>query len=243
MSDERRIRKLNTKKKFVADGVFNAELNSFLTKVLGSEGYAGIEVRATSVTTEIRIRCAKHDELMEKGARRVREIKSLIEKRYNFNDEDNKVELTIRQLTYDRALCAAANVENLKFKLLSGNPARMAVNNVMGGVMRRNAIGCEIIVSGKVRGQRAKAQKYSAGYQISTGQPKLEFIDTAVRHVNMRQGVLGLKVKIMMSLEKKVGTQTIVMPDYIKIHEPKDENLNIVPGVQFAQQRRDETAQ
>jgi len=203
MSDERRVKKLNTKKKFVADGVFNAELNAFLTRVLGMEGYAGIEVRATSVSTEIRIRAAKHDELMEKGARRVREIKSLIEKRYNFNDEDNKVELTIRPLQYDRALCAAANAENLKFKLLSGTPVRMAVNNIMGNVMRRNAVGCEVIVSGKVRGQRAKAQKYSSGYQISTGQPKKEFIDVAVRHINMRQGVLGVKVKIMMSLEEK----------------------------------------
>ena len=237
MSDERRVKKLNTKKKFVADGVFNAELNAFLTRVLGMEGYAGIEVRATSVSTEIRIRAAKHDELMEKGARRVREIKSLIEKRYNFNDEDNKVELTIRPLQYDRALCAAANVENLKFKLLSGNPVRMAVNNIMGNVMRRNAVGCEVIVSGKVRGQRAKAQKYTSGYQISTGQPKKEFIDVAIRHVNMRQGVLGLKVKIMMSLERKVGKDTKVMPDFIKIHEPKDDDRDIVPGVLFAQQR------
>ena len=187
MSEEqRRTKKINTKKKFVADGVFNAELNAFLTKVLGMEGYAGIEIRATSVSTEIRIRVAKHDDLKEHGARRVREIKSLIEKRYNFNDEDNKVELTLRPLEYDRALCAAANVENLKYKLLSGNPARMAVNNIMGGVMRRNAVGCEILVSGKVRGQRAKAQKYTSGYQISTGQPKKDFIDVAVRHVNMR---------------------------------------------------------
>jgi small subunit ribosomal protein S3e len=231
MSDEKRVRKLNTKKKFVADGVFNAELNAFLTRVLGMEGYAGIEIRATSVATEIRIRVAKHDELKDKGARRIREIKSLIEKRYNFNDEDNKVELTIRPLEYDRALDVCANAENLKFKLLSGNPVRMAVNNIMGGVMRRGAIGCEILVSGKIRGQRAKAQKYSAGYQISTGQPKLDFIDVAVRHVNMRQGVLGIKVKIMMSLEKKVGRVTMVMPDYIKIHEPKEDDNNIVPGV------------
>merc|ERR1711934_626636 len=166
--------------------------------------------------------------------RRVREIKSLIEKRYNFNDDDNKVELTLRPLDYDRALCAAANVENLKYKLVSGNPCRMAVNNIMGGVMRRNAVGCEIIVSGKVRGQRAKAMKYVQGYQISTGQPKKDFIDVAVRHVNMRQGVLGLKVKIMMSLERQVGKTTKVMPDFIKIHEPKEDNQDIVPGVQFA---------
>jgi small subunit ribosomal protein S3e len=220
-----RVKRLNTKKKFVADGVFNAELNAFLGKVLGMEGYAGLEIRATSVSTEIRVKVAKHDELKDKGARRVREIKSLIEKRYNFNDEDNKVELTMRPLEYDRALCAAANAENLKYKLLSGTPVRMAVNNVLGGIMRRNAVGAEIIVSGKIRGQRAKAQKYNSGYQISTGQPKKEFIDEAVRHVNMRAGVLGVKVKIMMSVERKVGGVTKVFPDYIKIHEPKDDGL------------------
>lgn len=120
MSDERRVKKLNTKKKFVADGVFNAELNSFLTKVLGQQGYAGIEVRATSVSTEIRVKVVNHKDLMEDGARRVREIKSLIEKRYNFNEVDNKVELTIRSLEEhkDQALCAAANVEHLKNNLL-----------------------------------------------------------------------------------------------------------------------------
>jgi len=137
---------------------------------------------------------------MKEGARRIREIKSVIEKRYNFNDEDNKVEVTIKAPEYDRAFDASANAEALKIKLLTGNPVRMAVNNILNNVMRRGAVGCTIIVGGKVRGQRAKAQKYTSGYLISTGQPKFEFVDTAMRHVNMRQGVLGLKVKIMMSL-------------------------------------------
>ena len=233
MSEEPRVRKLNTKKKFVADGVFNAELNAFLTKVLDKEGYAGIEVRATSLSTEIRVKAAKHDELLESGARRVREIKSLIEKRYNFNDEGNKLEIFIKPPEMDKSLSASANVEVLKYKLLNGTPVRNAVNNVLGTIMRRNAVGCMIIVGGKVRGQRAKAQKYMSGYLISTGQPKKEFVDTAVRHVNMRQGVLGLKVSVMASVERKVGKDTKVMPDYYKIIEPKndDEIKNIVPAV------------
>ena len=234
MSDERRVKKLNTKKKFVADGVFNAELNAFLAKVLGQVGYAGIEVRATSVSTEVRIRVVNHKDLMEDGARRVREIKSLIEKRYNFNDEDNKVELTIRPLEdpRDQALCAAANVEHLKNSLLQGKPVRMAVNGVMNSVMRKNAIGVLVLVSGKVRGQRAKAQKYTSGYLISTGQPKKEFIDTAIRHVHMRQGVLGLKVQIMADVKKKLPNGTIkLMPDFIEIHDPKDDGQVIEPKV------------
>jgi small subunit ribosomal protein S3e len=50
---------MNKKKKFVADGVFHAELHSFLSKALATAGYAGIEVRVTPIKTEIRIRATK----------------------------------------------------------------------------------------------------------------------------------------------------------------------------------------
>merc|ERR1712051_813235 len=209
----KKVKKINTKKKFVADGVFQAELNEFLCRTLGMEGYAGIEVRATSMSTEIRVRAAKCQDLLNKSARKVKEIKSLIEKRYNFNDGDNKLELSIKPLPYEKALCAA--------------------DNILGTVMRRGgAVGCEVRVSGKVRGQRAKAQKYTQGYQISTGQPKNDFIDSATRSVELRQGVIGLKVLIMQGTEIKQGNTTKIMPDYVKILEPKDEDMNaITPGV------------
>ena len=87
---DNRTKKINTKKKFVADGVFQAELNEFLQKTLGMDGYAGIEIRAPSVNTEIRVRAAKAADLIQQKTRKVKEIKSLIEKRYNFNDSDNE---------------------------------------------------------------------------------------------------------------------------------------------------------
>ena len=60
--------------------------------------------------------------------------------------------------------------------------------------MENGAKGCEVIVSGKLRAQRAKAMKFRDGYMISSGAPKKEYIDSAVRHVMLRQGVLGIKV-------------------------------------------------
>jgi ribosomal protein uS3 len=229
---DRKIKKISTKKKFVADGVFQAELNELLMKTLGMEGYGGVEVRATNMSTEIRVRAANAQDLLNKSTRKVKEIKSLIEKRYNFNDEDNKVELSIKPLPYDKNLSAAANVETLKYKLLGGLPVRNAANNIIGTVMRRGgATGCEVMVSGKVRGQRAKAMKYTAGYQVSTGQPKLDFIDCAIRHVELRQGILGLKVKIMQGTEIGHGDQKKVMPDSIKILDPKQDDDNLEPSV------------
>ena len=220
---DRKVKKINTKKKFVADGVFQAELNELLTRTLGMEGYAGIEVRATNMSTEIRVRAANCQDLLNKSTRKVKEIKSLIEKRYNFNDEDNKVELSIKPLPYDKNLSASANVETLKYKLLNGTPVRMAANNI--------------------RGQRAKAQKYNAGYQVSTGQPKKDFIDVAIRHVELRQGILGIKVKIMQGTEIGTGATKKVMPDFIKILEPKDDDNNILPGVISNVQEQHEATQ
>jgi len=52
-------KQINKKKKFVADGVFNAELHSFFSKALQDAGYAGIEVRRTPVKTEIRVKSTK----------------------------------------------------------------------------------------------------------------------------------------------------------------------------------------
>jgi len=53
------IKQINKKKKFVADGVFNAELHSFLSKALQSAGYAGIVVRVTPIKTDIIIKATK----------------------------------------------------------------------------------------------------------------------------------------------------------------------------------------
>ena len=225
-------KKITIKRKFVADGVFHAELNEFLTRTLGEEGYAGIEVRATAVATEIRVRCAKAKEMLAKPNRKIKEIKSLLQKRYLYNDTDNKLDLSIKPLAFERSLCAAAQAEALKYKLLAGTPVRNAANNVMGTVMRQGkAVGCEVRVSGKVRGQRAKAQKYVMGYQVSTGQPREDFIDKAIRHVELRQGMLGIQVKIMQAVELGKGATLKVMPDLVKIIEPKEEDNNITPTV------------
>lgn len=45
----------------------------------------------------------------------------------------------------------------------------------------------KVIVSGKLRAQRAKSMKFKDGYMISSGQPVKEYIDSAVRHVLLRQ--------------------------------------------------------
>lgn len=67
--------------------------------------------------------------------------------------------------------------------------------------MESGAKGCEIVVSGKLRGQRAKAMKFVDGLMIHSGDPVNQYVQRAVKHVELRQGVLGIKVKIMLSYD------------------------------------------
>ena len=55
--------------------------------------------------------------------------------------------------------------------------------------MESGARGCEIIVSGKLRGQRAKSMKFVDGLMIHSGQPRNDYVDQAVRHIVLRQGM------------------------------------------------------
>ena len=73
-----KIRQMNKKKKFVADGVFHAELHAFLLRALAVAGYAGFEVRVTPVKTEILIKATKTQEVIGPEGRRIKELTSLL---------------------------------------------------------------------------------------------------------------------------------------------------------------------
>jgi small subunit ribosomal protein S3e len=44
---------ISKRRKFVADGVFYAELNELFQRELAEEGYSGVEVRVTPTVTDI----------------------------------------------------------------------------------------------------------------------------------------------------------------------------------------------
>merc|ERR1712097_190462 len=95
--------------------------------------------------------------------------------------------------------CAMAQAESLRYKLLGGLAVRRACYGVVRFIMENGAKGCEVVISGKMRAQRAKAMKFKDGYLISTGEPKKHYIAQAIRHVAMRQGMVGIKVTIMLA--------------------------------------------
>ncbi|KAG8324237.1 40S ribosomal protein S3 [Homalodisca vitripennis] len=173
---------------FVGDGVFKAELNEFLTRELAEDGYSGVEVRVTPTKTEIIIMATRTQNVLGEKGRRIRELTSVVQKRFNFANDS--VELYAEKVA-TRGLCAIAQAESLRYKLIGGLAVRRACYGVLRFIMESGAKGCEVVVSGKLRGQRAKSMKFVDGLMIHSGEPCIDYVDTATRHVLLRQEVWG----------------------------------------------------
>jgi len=227
---------ISKKRKFVADGIFYAELNQFLQRELGEDGYSGVEVRVTPIRTEIIIRATRTQNVLGEKGKRIRELTSLVQKRFNF--PEGTVELYAERVQ-NRALSAIAQAESLRYKLIGGLAVRRACYGVLRYIMENGARGCEIIVSGKLRAQRAKSMKFRDGYMIKSGDPVNHYIDEAIRHIKLKQGVMGIRVKIMLPFEpdkKKGPGSRVPQPDVIQVHEPKEEDvLPVAPKAGYAQ--------
>merc|ERR1712093_933559 len=193
---------ISKKRKFVADGVFYSELNEFLQRTLAEDGFSGAEVRVTPIRTEIIIRATRTREVLGEKGRRIRELTAVVQKRFGF--PENSVELFAERVE-NRAFSAIAQCESLRYKLLGGLVVRRACYGVLRFVMENGA----------------KGWKFSDGYMISTGEPKKMFVETCSRNVMMRQGVLGVKVKILKphDPEGKCGPVK-PMPDHVVVHDP-----------------------
>eukprot|EP01130_Rhizamoeba_saxonica_P001776 TRINITY_DN11626_c0_g1_i1.p1 TRINITY_DN11626_c0_g1~~TRINITY_DN11626_c0_g1_i1.p1 ORF type:complete len:264 (-),score=70.35 TRINITY_DN11626_c0_g1_i1:32-823(-) len=217
-------KRISTKRKFINDGLFYSELNSFLEVELAEDGYAGIQVRVTPQRTEIVIKATRTKDVIGDKGKRIRELTEVVRKRFGFKEDE--IELFADRLNF-RGLSAAAQCESLRHKLVRGLPVRRACYGVMRFVMEAEAKGCEVVVSGKLRSQRAKAMKFNDGYMKKSGQASKQYVETAIRHVKLKSGVMGIKVSIMLPWDptgKKKGPQQ-PLPDIVRVLEPKVEEV------------------
>merc|ERR1712018_958794 len=214
-------RPISKKHLFVRDGLFKAELDEFFKRELAEDGYSGVIVRKSKTCEVIIIATRPSQVLGEKT--RIRELTAIVNKRWGH--EQGQIDLYVERVA-NRGLSAVAQAESLRYKRPGGLAVRRAAYGVLRFVMEQGARGCEVVISGKIRGQRAKGMKFTDGMMIHSGFPTrgLGYVDTAVRHVLLRQGVLGVKVKILKPHDESgLNGPKIQYPDIVTILEPKEE--------------------
>jgi len=102
--------------------------------------------------------------------------------------------------------------EKLANALERGWHFRRAGHSTVRRIMENGARGCQVIISGKLTGQRHRTEKFKDGHIKYCGQAKLNFMRQGFAAAKLKPGVIGVTVQIMDPNAK--------LPDEITIFPP-----------------------
>jgi small subunit ribosomal protein S3 len=74
---------------------------------------------------------------------------------------------------------------------------RKAGSSILRRVMDAGALGCEVIIAGKLTGPRARVQKFMEGYIKHAGEPSKTVVERGYAIAVKKLGVIGVQVKIV----------------------------------------------
>jgi small subunit ribosomal protein S3 len=179
-------------KHFIDESIRGEEIDAFLEKELERVGYAGAEIARTPLGTRIIIYAMKPGLVIGRRGENIRELTRIIEERFKLSNPQIAVsEIEVPELN------ARIMASRIADALQKGTHFRRTGFWVLNQIMKAGALGSEIIIRGKLTSQRHRYEKYRAGYIPRSGEPALRNTRAAVTHVKLKQGLLGINVKII----------------------------------------------
>ncbi|MEM0049433.1 MAG: 30S ribosomal protein S3 [Candidatus Bathyarchaeia archaeon] len=179
-------------KHFVKESIKKAEIDEFLWKEFERAGYGGVEITKTPLGTNVVIHAVRPGLIIGRGGETIKNLAKILEEKFNLpNPQISVVEIEVPELN-PRVMAsriAAALRRGIHFRRVGF----WALNQIM----RAGALGAEIIISGKLRTERARSEKFRSGYIPKSGDPAMKYVRKAVTHVQLKPGIFGIQVFIV----------------------------------------------
>lgn len=193
-------------KHFITESKKKTEIDEFLQKKLERAGYGGVSISKTPLGTNIVIYAMRPGLVIGRGGENIKELAEILEREFKVSNPQISVsEIEVPELN---AYVVASRVASA---LERGVHFRRAGFWALNQVMDAGALGAEITISGKLRTERARFEKFKAGYMPKCGEPALKYLRKAEVHVQLKPGIFGVRVRIM--------PPDAVFPDRIQIVE------------------------
>jgi small subunit ribosomal protein S3 len=193
-------------KHFVTESIKKTEIDEFLQTKLERAGYGGVTISKTPLGTHIVVYAMRPGLVIGRGGETIRELAGVLEEKFKVaNPQISVSEIEIPELN---AYVVASRVASA---LQRGVHFRRAGFWSLNQVMEAGALGAEIVISGKLRTERARYEKFKAGYLVKCGEPAIKYMQKAEVHVQLKPGMFGVRVKIM--------PPDAIFPDKIKLVE------------------------
>ena len=196
-------------RKFVNDGYIKASMDEYFAEQLNRAGYGGMELNRTPMGTQIIIYSEKPGMVIGKAGKVIRKLTRDVATKYNLENpqidaqEVKRPELNAQMM----ASRLAASIER-------GWYFRKAGHNTIRAVMSAGALGCEVVISGKLTGARSRVEKFIDGYIKHSGHPVQEVVDEGFAVAVKKLGTLGCKVRIIQP--------DVILPDSFRMKEASE---------------------
>jgi small subunit ribosomal protein S3 len=169
----------------------NAELDEFLEKELAHAGYGGAEIQRTPLGTRVTVYVTRPGLVIGRRGFGIKELTEKLEKEFGLdNPQISVLEIEVPELN---PRIIANRVAQM---IVKGTAFRRAALWALNTIMGAGAMGAEVVISGKLRSERASFEKYTAGILPKSGEPAEKAVKEAVTHVLLKMGLYGIKIKI-----------------------------------------------
>jgi small subunit ribosomal protein S3 len=177
---------------FIEDGLQRSQIDEFFAEELARAGYGGMDLAKTPMGTQIVLKAEKPGMVIGKGGKNIRAITSELENRFDLDDPQIDV-----QEVEEPDLNAQIVADRLANALERGWYFRKAGHVTLDRIMDAGALGAEIVLSGKVTGNRGRVEKFTAGYVKHNGEPAETIVDRGKGVAVMKLGTIGVNVMII----------------------------------------------
>jgi ribosomal protein S3, eukaryotic/archaeal type len=196
-------------RKFVAEGARKARVEKYFLKELKRAGYGGMDLQRTPLGTQVTIFAEKPGIVIGKGGKVVRQLTQDLAT--DFGVESPQIEV---QQVQNPSFNAQIMAERLANALERGWYFRKAGSSIIRRIMESGALGCEVVVAGKLTGARARTQKFTEGYIKHCGEPVNTIVEKGYAVAIKKLGIIGVQVKII-----PPGAR---LPDHFEVLTPKE---------------------
>ncbi len=177
---------------FVEEGIKKVRMNEYFKTELERAGYGGMDIKRTPMGTQITVKVEKPGMIIGKDGRRIKKLTDDVVRKQELDNPQIDVQpIGVPELN-------AQLMSNRLAKLIErGWHFRRAGRSTLQRIMDRGALGCEIIMSGKLKGPRGRMEKMVDGYIKHCGSIADEIVDKGYSIAMKKAGVIGVRVWIV----------------------------------------------